>query len=107
MHMYPSYFHVRYTADTYGHYQKAQKSLYFNDNEEVTYGIDFSDFNEAVTQTDFILNDNGIKINMKLIAGFLGIGQNPTTNALRPILGWLTAIPSVKPPVRRRTLDEM
>jgi hypothetical protein len=30
---------------------------------------------------------------MKLIAGFLGIGQNQTTGALRPCLGWLTALP--------------
>ncbi|CAF3537425.1 unnamed protein product [Rotaria sp. Silwood1] len=73
---------------------------------EVTYGIDFSDFNEAITQTDFILNDNGNKITMKLIAGFLGIGQNPKTNALRPILGWLTALPLAKPPIRK-TWDEM
>lgn len=33
---------------------------------------------------------------MKLIAGFLGIGQNPETGVLRPCLGWVTAIPSVK-----------
>ncbi len=60
------------------------------------HGIEFSDLNEAVTQTDFILNDNGHKTKMKLIAGFLGIGQNPETGALRPILGWLTAVPSPK-----------
>jgi hypothetical protein len=29
---------------------------------------------------------------MKLIAGFLGIGQNPETGALRPCLGWITAV---------------
>jgi hypothetical protein len=52
--------------------------------------------NEAVTQADFILNDKGNKTKMKLIAGFLGIGQNPETGALRPILGWLTAVPSPK-----------
>ncbi|CAF1577052.1 unnamed protein product, partial [Rotaria sp. Silwood1] len=95
-----------YTVDQQGHYQKARKSYHFNNNEEVTYGIDFSDFNEAITQTDFILNDNGNKITMKLIAGFLGIGQNPKTNALRPILGWLTALPLAKPPIRK-TWDEM
>jgi hypothetical protein len=61
-------------------------------------GIDFADFNEAVTQTDFILDDNGREIQMKLIAGFLGIGQNPITSALRPVLGWLTALPSLKTP---------
>jgi hypothetical protein len=65
-----------------------------------------SDFNEGVTQTDFILNDIGLKIEMKLIAGFLGIGQNPKTNALRPVLGWLTALPSVKPPITRN-LDDL
>ncbi len=31
---------------------------------------------------------------MKFIAGFLGIGQNPTTGALRPCLGWVTALPN-------------
>jgi hypothetical protein len=30
---------------------------------------------------------------MTLIAGFLGIGQNPETGALRPCLGWVTALP--------------
>jgi hypothetical protein len=30
---------------------------------------------------------------MKLIAGFLGIGQNTKTGALRPCLGWTTALP--------------
>jgi len=33
---------------------------------------------------------------MKFIAGFLGIGQNPTTGALRPCLGWVTALPNPK-----------
>jgi hypothetical protein len=47
-----------------------------------------------VTHTDFILDDNGREIQMKLIAGFLGIGQNPETGALRPCLGWVTALPN-------------
>lgn len=54
-------------------------------------GIDFQDFSESVTQTDFILDNNGDETKMKLIAGFLGISQNPTTRALRPALGWITA----------------
>ena len=61
-------------------------------------GIDFADFNEAVTQTNFTLDDNGRETQMTLIAGFLGIGQNPITSALRPVLGWLTALPSFKTP---------
>ncbi|CAF2872591.1 unnamed protein product [Rotaria sp. Silwood2] len=96
---------IPYIADGHGHYRKARQSYSLTNTEEVTYGIDFSDFNEAVTQTDFILNDNGVKNNMKIIAGFLGIGQNPTTKALRPVLGWLTAIPSAKAP--NRFWDEM
>jgi len=56
-------------------------------------GIDFDDFSESVTQTDFVLDDNGREIKMKLVAGFLGIGQNPKTGALRPCLGWMTALP--------------
>ena len=59
-------------------------------------GIDYSDFSESVTQTDFILDDNGHKTEMKLIAGFLGIGQNPESGALRPCLGWVTALPQIK-----------
>ena len=59
-------------------------------------GIDFADFSEAVTQTNFILDDNGHEIQMQLIAGFIGIGQNPITSALRPVLGWLTVLPSFK-----------
>jgi hypothetical protein len=42
------------------------------------------------------LDDNGHETKMKLIAGFLGIGQNQTTGALRPCLGWLTALPITK-----------
>ena len=56
-------------------------------------GIDFEDFNEAVTQTNFTLDDNGHETQMKLITGFIGIGQNPITSALRPVLGWVTAVP--------------
>ncbi len=59
-------------------------------------GIEFGDFSESVTQTDFILDDNGHETKMKLIAGFLGIGQNPKTGALRPCLGWITALPTEK-----------
>jgi hypothetical protein len=56
-------------------------------------GIDFNDFNESVTQTDFVLDDNGHITKMQLVAGFLGVGQNPKTGALRPCLGWVTALP--------------
>lgn len=58
------------------------------------HGIDFDDFTEAVTKTDFILDDNGNEIKMKLIAGFFGISQNPDTKALRPALGWTTVFTS-------------
>lgn len=59
-------------------------------------GVEFKDLEESVTITDFILNDNGNVTNMKLIAGFLGIGQNQDTGALRPCLGWVTAIPLIE-----------
>jgi hypothetical protein len=59
-------------------------------------GIEFGDFSESVTQTDFVLDDNGHETNMKFIAGFLGIGQNPKTGALRPCLGWASALPIKK-----------
>jgi len=53
-------------------------------------GIDFSDLEEAITQTEFILDDNGTEYKMMLVAGFLGVSQNPQTKSLRPVLGWLT-----------------
>lgn len=40
---------------------------------------------------------------MRLVAGFFGIGQNPETSALRPVLGWLTALPS---PFLPNTVDQ-
>lgn len=55
-------------------------------------GVDFRDLSESVTKTEFILDNNGEESKMQLVAGFLGIGQNPETGALRPCLGWLTAI---------------
>jgi hypothetical protein len=39
------------------------------------------------------LDDHGNEIKMKFIAGFLGIGQNSKTGALRPCLGWVSALP--------------
>jgi len=42
------------------------------------------------------LDDNGHETKMKFIAGFLGIGQNPKTGALRPCLGWASALPIKK-----------
>ncbi|CAF1241960.1 unnamed protein product [Didymodactylos carnosus] len=47
---------------------------------------------ESVTQIDFLLDDNGHITKMKLISGFLGVAQNPETKALRPSMGWLTAV---------------
>ncbi|CAF4929882.1 unnamed protein product, partial [Rotaria sp. Silwood2] len=57
------------------------------DMDEVHLSLYFADFNESVTRTDFILDDNGHETKMKFIAGFLGIGQNTKTGALRPCLG--------------------
>ena len=55
------------------------------------------DLSESVSQTDFILDDNGEETKMKLIAGFLGISQNSETGALRPAMGWVSVIPSDRP----------
>ena len=52
------------------------------------------DLVESITQTDFFLNNNGNLISMKLIAGFFGVGRNPAKSAIRPCLGWVTAVPS-------------
>ncbi|CAF3374398.1 unnamed protein product [Rotaria socialis] len=83
---------VPYISDGKGHYTKARRDHHHHTQGMIN-GIEFGDFSEAVTQTDFILDDNGHETKMKLIAGFLGIGQNIKTGALRPCLGWLTALP--------------
>jgi len=67
--------------------------IYFKD---FINGIESRDFSESVTQTDFVLDDNGHITKMKLIARFLGIAQNPTTGALCPCLGWVTALPKTE-----------
>ncbi|CAF1406442.1 unnamed protein product [Adineta steineri] len=84
---------VPYTSDGKGGYRVARRD-HHHYCQGLINGIEFSDFNESVTQTDFVLDDNGHEIKMKLIAGFLGIGQNSKTGALRPCLGWATALPS-------------
>ncbi|CAF1038522.1 unnamed protein product [Rotaria sordida] len=97
---------IPYICDGKDHYKKVQRDQHhssqgsmtriefadFNESGSMT-RIEFADFNESVTRTDFILDDNGHETKMKFIAGFLGIGQNPTTGALRPCLGWATALP--------------
>jgi len=83
---------VPYVQNGKGHYVKARRD-HHSFLQGMINGIDFEDFAESVTQTDFILDDNGREIKMKLIAGFLGISQNLETGALRPSLGWITAIP--------------
>jgi hypothetical protein len=42
------------------------------------------------------LDDDGNIIKIKFIAGFLGIGQNSKTGALRSCLGWISASPIMK-----------
>lgn len=83
---------VPYINDGKGHYKKARRD-HRHYTQGLINGIEFSDFSESVTQTDFILDDNGHETKMKFIAGFLGIGQNPETGALRPCLGWVSALP--------------
>jgi len=84
---------VPYMSDGKGHYSKARRD-HKHYTQGLINGIEFGDFNESTTQTDFILDDNGHITKMKFIAGFLGIGQNPKTGALRPCLGWLSALPT-------------
>ncbi|CAF1018387.1 unnamed protein product [Adineta steineri] len=86
---------IPYTSDGQGHYRKARCDRHHY-REGVINGIEFCDFYESVTQTDFILDDNGHETKMKFIAGFLGIGQNSETGALRPCLGWISALPIEK-----------
>jgi len=86
---------VPYVSDRKGHYVKARRD-HRHRSKGLINGIDFSDFSESITQTDFILDNNGHEIKMKLIAGFLGISQNPESGALRPSLGWVTALPDSK-----------
>jgi len=80
---------VPYADDGKGGFRKARVD-YNHYCQGKIYGIDFADIAEAVTMTEFILDDNGTEYPMKLISGFLGISQNPSTFALRPVLGWLT-----------------
>src|SRR5207244_437127 len=80
---------IPYANDGKGGYVKARRD-YHHYCQGTINGIDFADLSEAVTQTDFVLDDNGVVHPMKLIAGFLGISQNPETMALRPAIGWLT-----------------
>lgn len=54
------------------------------------------DLSESVSQIDFILDDDGHEIKMKLISGFLGVSQNPETGALRPAMGWVSVVRSDK-----------
>ncbi|CAF1299852.1 unnamed protein product [Rotaria sp. Silwood1] len=84
---------VPYISDGKGHYKKARRD-HHHYTQGLINGIEFSDLSESVTQTDFVLDDNGHEIKMKLIAGFLGISQNENTGALRPCLGWITAVPN-------------
>ncbi|CAF3037541.1 unnamed protein product, partial [Rotaria sp. Silwood2] len=83
---------IPYTTDENGKYRKALRETHGFKGNTIK-RIDFADFNESVTRTDFILDDNGHETKMKFIAGFLGIGQNTKTGALRPCLGWATALP--------------
>ncbi|CAF1245341.1 unnamed protein product [Adineta ricciae] len=82
---------VPYASDGKGHYRKARRD-HRHYTQGLINGIEFQDFDESVTQTDFVLDDNGHETKMKIIAGFLGVGQNPQTGALRPCLGWSTAL---------------
>ena len=81
---------IPYVDNNKGTYDQARR-----DHRHWSYGlingIPYEDFMEAVTVTDFILNNNGHEIKMVWLAGFMGISQNAETGALRPAMGWATA----------------
>jgi hypothetical protein len=79
---------VPYVYDKSG-YVKARRD-YNHYCQGTINGIPYDKLNESITQTEFILNNNGTELKMKLVSGFLGVSQNPETMALRPALGWMT-----------------
>lgn len=82
---------IPYVISGSGSYRRVREDT-TSDQKEFSSVIDLEDLTESVTQTDFIVTDHGQETMMKLIAGFVGIGQNTETGALRPCLGWVTAI---------------
>ncbi|CAF1256553.1 unnamed protein product [Adineta ricciae] len=84
---------IPYTINNDGQHIRACREGH-DEKLVIIYGMNLSDLEESITQTDFFLNNNGTSISMKFIAGFFGVGKNPTTSALRPCLGWVTAVSS-------------
>lgn len=81
---------VPYADDGHGGVRRARRDYKHYCQGKIN-GIDFGDFSQAVTATEAILDDNGTQHPIKVLAGFLGISQNPTTLALRPAIGCLIA----------------
>lgn len=49
------------------------------------------------SKVDFLLDDNGKKMKMEFVAGFVGIQQDPKTLALRPKMAWAVVNTGEKP----------
>jgi hypothetical protein len=54
--------------------------------------------NLEISHVSLLYGDNEREIKMKLIAGFMDVGQNPNTDVLRPVLGGLIVLPPIKHP---------
>ncbi len=50
--------------------------------------LELSDFSKGLSKADFVLDNNGDKSKMEFLAGFVGIGQDAKTKALRPEINW-------------------
>jgi hypothetical protein len=51
-------------------------------------GPEMNEFPSGLSRVDFLWDYLGTKIPMELLAGFVGISQDPGTLALRPAIGW-------------------
>lgn len=54
-------------------------------------GADSDDFPSGFALAPFVWEYMGTNIPMKFVAGFAGISQDPTTLAIRPVIGWAVA----------------
>lgn len=61
--------------------------------------LEVSDFPKGLSKADFVLDNNGDKSKMEFLAGFVGIGQDAKTKALRPEINWGVVNSGRKPTV--------
>ena len=68
-----------------------QYSEQISNQEKYNYGqtiLEITDFPQGLSKADFELDNNGDKSKMEFLAGFVGIGQDAKTKALRPEINW-------------------